>query len=52
LITSSHRASTEDTRAAILDLERLVGCVECGSVIERTSDDSVKAQILVKMGAM
>lgn len=44
--------STEDTWAAILDLERLVGCVEGGSVIERTSDDSVKAQILVKMGAM
>jgi carbon monoxide dehydrogenase subunit G len=44
--------STEDTWAAILDLERLVGCVEGGSVIERTSDDSVKAQVLVKMGAM
>jgi uncharacterized protein len=37
---------------AILDLERLVPCVEGGSVIERTGPDSVKAQIKVKMGAM
>lgn len=36
----------------ILDLERLVPCVEGGSVTERTSPDSVKAQIKVKMGAM
>jgi carbon monoxide dehydrogenase subunit G len=37
---------------AILDLERLVPCVEGGSVIERTSDEAVKAEIKVKMGAM
>src|ERR1700739_4196640 len=37
---------------AILDLERLVPCVEGGSVIERTDPESVKAQIKVKMGAM
>ncbi len=37
---------------AILDLERIIPCVEGGSVIERTSDDSAKAEILVKMGAM
>jgi uncharacterized protein len=37
---------------AILDLERLVPCVEGGSVIEKTGPDSVKAQIKVKMGAM
>ena len=37
---------------AILDLERLIPCVEGGSVIERTSDDAVKAEIKVKMGAM
>jgi uncharacterized protein len=37
---------------AILDLERLVPCVEGGRVIERTSDDAVKAEIKVKMGAM
>ena len=38
--------------AAILDLERLVPCVEGGSVSERTGPDSVKAEIRVKMGAM
>ncbi len=37
---------------AILDLERLVPCVEGGSVLEKTGPESVKAQIQVKMGAM
>ena len=37
---------------AILDLDRLVPCVEGGSVIERTSPESAKAEIVVKMGAM
>ena len=37
---------------AILDLERLIPCVEGGSVTERTGPDSVKAEIRVKMGAM
>jgi carbon monoxide dehydrogenase subunit G len=37
---------------AILDLERLIPCVEGGSVLERTSDEAVKAEIKVKMGAM
>ena len=37
---------------AILDLERLVPCVQGGSVLERTGPDSVKAEIIVKMGAM
>ena len=37
---------------AILDLERLIPCVEGGRVIERTGPDSVKAEIKVKMGAM
>jgi carbon monoxide dehydrogenase subunit G len=36
----------------ILDLEKLVSCVEGGSVTETTSPESVKAQIKVKMGAM
>jgi carbon monoxide dehydrogenase subunit G len=36
----------------VLDLERLVPCVQGGSVIEKTADDSVKAEIKVKMGAM
>ncbi|HUA49493.1 MAG TPA: SRPBCC family protein [Solirubrobacteraceae bacterium] len=42
----------DDNWQAILDLERLVPCVEGGSVIERTGPDSVKAEIRVKMGAM
>ena len=37
---------------SILDLERLVPCVEGGSVLEKTGPESVKAQIDVKMGAM
>ncbi len=37
---------------AILDLDRLIPCVEGGRVIERTSPESAKAEILVKMGAM
>ncbi|HEY2160264.1 MAG TPA: SRPBCC domain-containing protein [Solirubrobacteraceae bacterium] len=36
----------------ILDLDKLVPAVEGGRVIERTGPDSVKAEILVKMGAM
>jgi carbon monoxide dehydrogenase subunit G len=37
---------------AILDLERVVPCVEGGKVIERTSPESAKAEIVVRMGAM
>ena len=37
---------------AILDLERLVPCVEGGSVLELTGPESVQAEIKVKMGAM
>jgi uncharacterized protein len=39
-------------REAITDLERVIPCVEGGSVLERTSDDEAKAEIKVKMGAM
>jgi uncharacterized protein len=42
----------EDTWGMILDLERLVPCVQGGTVIEKTSPESVKAEIKVKMGAM
>jgi carbon monoxide dehydrogenase subunit G len=42
----------DDSFATILDLERIVPCVEGGSVIEATSPTSVKAEIKVKMGAM
>jgi uncharacterized protein len=37
---------------AILDLDRVIPCVEGGRVIERTGPDSAKAEIKVKMGAM
>src|SRR5581483_8977677 len=42
----------DESWQTILDLERVVPCVEGGKVIERTGDDSVKAEIRVKMGAM
>jgi uncharacterized protein len=42
----------DDNWEAILDLERLVPCVEGGSVLETTGPESVKAQIKIKMGAM
>lgn len=44
--------SLEENWNTILDLERLVPAVQGGKVIERTGPDSVKAEILVKMGAM
>jgi carbon monoxide dehydrogenase subunit G len=37
---------------AILDLERIIPCVEGGTVIERTSPELAQAEIKVKMGAM
>ena len=37
---------------AILDLDRVIPCVEGGRVIERTSPTTANAEIKVKMGAM
>lgn len=42
----------DESWAAILDLERLVPCIEGGSVLEKTGPDAVRAEIKVKMGAM
>jgi carbon monoxide dehydrogenase subunit G len=42
----------DETWPAILDLERLIPLVEGGSVLERTGEDSARAEIKVKMGAM
>ena len=42
----------EENWQAILDLERLVPAVQGGRVIERTGPGSVKAEIVVRMGAM
>jgi carbon monoxide dehydrogenase subunit G len=44
--------SIDESFATILDLERVVPCVEGGSVLEATSPTSVRAEIKVKMGAM
>src|SRR4029077_5570868 len=44
--------SIDDSYAVILDLDRLIPCVEGGSVVERIGPDAVKGQIKVKMGAM
>ena len=42
----------DESFAAITDLEQVVPCVEGGRVLERVSDDAVKAEIVVRMGAM
>ena len=42
----------DESYAAILDLERVVLCVEGGRVLETIGPTSVKAEIKVKMGAM
>src|SRR3954447_19919106 len=42
----------DESYATILDLERVVPCVEGGKVLERTGPESVRAEIKVKMGAM
>jgi carbon monoxide dehydrogenase subunit G len=42
----------DESFATVLDLERVVPCVEGGSVLETTGPESVKAEIKVKMGAM
>jgi carbon monoxide dehydrogenase subunit G len=51
-----HRFATakpiDESWEAILDLERVVPAVEGGSVTEATGPEAVKAQIVVRMGAM
>ena len=42
----------DEAWTSILDLDKLVPCVQGGRVVERTAPDTVKAEILVKMGAM
>jgi carbon monoxide dehydrogenase subunit G len=44
--------SVDENFAAVTDLERVIPCVEGGRVVEKTSDDSVRAEIVVRMGAM
>jgi carbon monoxide dehydrogenase subunit G len=56
MVELDHQFTTDkpidDSWTAILDLDRLIPCVEGGQVLERTSEDSAKAEIRVKMGAM
>src|SRR3954454_22880894 len=42
----------DDSFATVTDLERVVPCVEGGSVTGSAGPDAVNAQIKVKMGAM
>ena len=42
----------DENWTAITDLERVIPCVEGGKVLEAVSPDLVKAEILVRMGAM
>jgi carbon monoxide dehydrogenase subunit G len=44
--------SADENFATIVDLERVVPCVEGGRVLEKTGPESVKAEIKIKMGAM
>jgi uncharacterized protein len=56
MVELDHEFSTskpiEETWEGILDLDRLIPCVEGGRVLERTSPDSARAEIKVRMGAM
>ena len=44
--------SLDDSFATILDLGRVVPCVEGATVLEQIAPEMVKAEIKVKMGAM
>ncbi len=48
----STTAPIDESFATILDLERVVPCVEGGTVLETTGPSSVRAEIKIKMGAM
>jgi uncharacterized protein len=44
--------SIDSSFATILDLDRVIPCVEGATVLERTGPGSARAQIKVRMGAM
>ena len=56
MVELDHRFETGKPAAynweAVIDLDRIIPCVEGGTVLERTGPDEVKAEIKVKMGAM
>ena len=42
----------DESYVTILDLQRVISCVEGGSVLEQTSPESARAEIKIKLGAM
>ena len=42
----------DESYAALLDLDKVISCVEGGSVLEQTGPESAQAEIKIKMGAM
>ena len=42
----------DESFAAVTDLDRLIPCVDGGQVLEQIGPDSVKAEIVLRMGAM
>ncbi len=56
MVELDHSFSTskplDESWSAILALDRVIPAVQGGTVIERTSPDSARAEIKVKMGAM
>jgi carbon monoxide dehydrogenase subunit G len=50
--TFSTARPIDESYANVLDLEKVIPCVQGATVRERTGPDSVKADIDVKMGAM
>ena len=56
MVELNHSFSTGKDTAynwdAVLDLDRIIPCVEGGKVLERETDEKAKAEIKVKMGAM
>jgi carbon monoxide dehydrogenase subunit G len=50
--TFTMSGTADENFAKITDLELVIPCVEGGNVLERTGDDAVVAEIVVRMGAM
>jgi carbon monoxide dehydrogenase subunit G len=44
--------TADENFAKVTDLELVIPCVEGGTVLEKTGDESVTAEIVVRMGAM
>ena len=42
----------DESYVTILDLQRVISCVEGGSVLEQTIPESARAEIKIKLGAM